>query len=74
MGKSKFAKPKIERIDLIRLRECATYLIESEWDNFKEYVLEGNDPERHIYYAAHLSLHGMSHLETVIDRIESGTM
>ena len=48
------------------LTACAQYLIDSEWDDFKEYVLDGNDPYQHIYSSAFIALNGQSQFETML--------
>jgi hypothetical protein len=53
-----------------RFMECAQYLVESEWDDFKNYVSEGNDPFCHIYSTAYIALHGEGDFETLLGTME----
>jgi hypothetical protein len=56
----------MKRSDMLRLSECAQYLVDTERDDFENYVLEGNDPFCHIFSTAYIALHGLSQFETLV--------
>lgn len=53
------------------LVQCAEYVTahDSDWDEFEEYVSEGNDPKGHVYYCACFALYGKSHCEKMVKGI-----
>jgi hypothetical protein len=58
------------RTDLLRLNECAQYLIDSERDDFYEYVFNGEDPINHVFSVAYIALHGESDFETLVKNLK----
>jgi hypothetical protein len=60
------------RHDLPNLLECAQYIIDSEGDDFFQYVLdETNDPLSQIYATAYIALYGRDLFEIHLAEIRS---
>jgi hypothetical protein len=61
-----------KKINDLRLRECAQYILDHELRDFEEYCLEDdNDPSSHIYAVAYLALYGLYDFESLVHKIKS---
>lgn len=55
----------------LQLQECAQYLIDSERDDFNQYVLDGNDPKCHIYSVAYIALHSETEFDELVRELQA---
>jgi hypothetical protein len=62
---------KIPDWRIVMAQECSQYIVDSERDDFEDYVLNENDPERHIFSTAYRSLYGTRRFNTLVRELKS---
>lgn len=59
-------------IDIDKLTDVAYYILDTEFDDFKDWVLyDAVDPRHHVYAMAYVALHGEHNFETHLRSLET---
>ena len=74
MGQNRTAS-QVEALEKRRvarqLQACARYLVDSERDDFYQYVSEGNDPNKHIFKSAYVALNGTDQFKALVQQLQA---
>lgn len=54
----------------LKLQACAIYLVDSERDDFEQYVLDGGAPKSHIFADAYVALYGTNQFRTLVRELQ----